>query len=85
MGYAVTTKQSCWRLYFTRDKSAILVVNMGETAEQLWRRHFKKHPEDQFADVKIFHLISKKHLNFSPWLKRICPRNGMNNEKIHTG
>ena len=37
--------------------SAVVVVQKGETTEQAWRRHVKKHPEDTCADVRIFHFI----------------------------
>lgn len=37
--------------------SAVVVVQRGETKEQAWRRHLKKHPEDTYAHVRIFHFI----------------------------
>jgi len=54
----MATNQGAGRPSFTIVKSAIVVVKMGETTEQAWRRHVKKHPEDSYADVKIFHFIS---------------------------
>ena len=36
--------------------SAVVVVQKGETTEQAWRRHLKKHPEDSYAQVRIFHF-----------------------------
>jgi hypothetical protein len=60
MGYTVTNYHSRWRLFSTRVKSAIVVVESGETAEQAWRRHVKKHPEDQLADIKNFFFIPQE-------------------------
>jgi len=45
------------RRSFTILKSAIVVVRRGETTEQAWWRHLKRHPEDTYADVKIFHFF----------------------------
>jgi hypothetical protein len=54
----MATNQGAGRATFTIVQSAIVVVKMGETTEQAWRRHVKNHPEDTCADVKIFHFIS---------------------------
>ncbi|MHB9075592.1 MAG: hypothetical protein ACYC6G_18970 [Desulfobaccales bacterium] len=54
----MATNQGAGRPSFAIVKSAIVVVKMGETTEQAWRRHVRKHPEDSYADVKIFHFIS---------------------------
>jgi hypothetical protein len=59
MGHTVTNYHSRLRLFSIRVKSAIVVVGMGETVDQAWRRHVKKHPEDQLADVKNFYFIPK--------------------------
>jgi len=52
----MTANQSGWRLFFKSVKSAIVVMERGETAEEAWRRHVKGHPEDRHAEVKIFHF-----------------------------
>ncbi|RJR33134.1 MAG: hypothetical protein C4567_17250 [Deltaproteobacteria bacterium] len=45
------------RRQFTIINPAVVVVRRGETKEQAWRRHVKKHPEDTSAHVRIFHFI----------------------------
>ena len=35
-------------------KMAIVQVELGETAEEAWRRHLTEHPEDIAANIKVF-------------------------------
>jgi len=34
----------------------IVLVKAGETEQEAWRRHLKEHPEDNRADIGIFHF-----------------------------
>jgi hypothetical protein len=37
-------------------KVVVVLVGAGETKEQAWRRHVRENPEDNMADIKIFHF-----------------------------
>ena len=42
-------------------RSVIVVVERAENTEQAWWRHIKQHPEDIYADIKIFHFLCPKN------------------------
>jgi hypothetical protein len=39
---------------YCQCRIAIIEVRPGETKEGAWSRHLAKHPEDSYANVKIF-------------------------------
>lgn len=38
-------------------RSVVVVVERAENTEQAWWRHITQHPEDIYADIKIFHFL----------------------------
>lgn len=40
-------------------RMAIVEVEMGETNEEAWLRHLSTHPEDLYANVRIFNRQKK--------------------------
>jgi hypothetical protein len=39
-----------------KPRVAVVLVKAGETEQQAWRRHLNEHPEDDRADIRIFHF-----------------------------
>jgi hypothetical protein len=41
-------------LNFLNIRRAIVELQPGETEEEAWNRHLTRHPEDRWANIRIF-------------------------------
>lgn len=47
-------------IFFPGFRTVVVLVRAGETTEQAWRRHVKRHPEDNHrTNIRIFHVASR--------------------------
>ncbi len=48
------------KIFIHDIKTVVVVVNNGQTKQQIWQSHLSKNPEDCNADVIIFHFAPQK-------------------------